>query len=100
MLHTIYTCIGAVVFWCAVALCSYLLGSWALEKSNAAGYIANYWLWFKVFVLRRPIHMTYNKARFLTNYGKQYKRKLWLPRDIIARCIRYSKHIGWKPETE
>lgn len=99
-MNSIYHWLGFLVFWGAIALFLYLLGIFLWERWNGAGRVANYWLWFKVFVLRSPLYLTKSKSYWLVHYAKNHKWKMQVPRNIIARCIRYSRQRGYKPEEE
>lgn len=94
----VYAIIGFIVFWGALALALIWLGLYLWDEHKAL--LANLWLWVRVFVLRRPIHMTRSGAYRMVRYAKYHKRKMWLPRQIIAGCIRYSRRVGWKSEDE
>ncbi|GAA4391679.1 hypothetical protein [Hymenobacter koreensis] len=98
-MNTLYHYLGLLVFWSAVAIAAYVVSLALWDRWNVHAYLVNYWLWVKVFVFRRPLHMTYASAYRMNRYAKRRKWKMQVPRNIIARCIRHSKRIGWKPET-
>lgn len=95
---TIYTTLGFLVFWGAVAVALKLAYEHLPERTREE--LKDYWLWARTYVLRHPRRMKEGQVEILMRFFQRPRRLAPWKRNLLAYTIRYSRRKGYKPETE